>query len=835
MVQSFFKKNWPHFAAIGIFLLVAVVFSKPVTEGKVLGQSDVIGWKVMAQDAFVYKEKNGKFPVWNTRLFGGMPNYQIAMEGKSVLPDINKLFGLGLPKPINFFFMACVAFYILCLALNLNIFIAIAGALSFAFATYNPVIIGAGHESKMMAIIYAPLLLAGLLLIYQKRYWIGLGLSALAATMEIGNNHIQIAYYTFIIIVCVTVAYLFYWIRQKEWKHMAISMGLAATAGAVALSCTALLLMTNMEYAKATIRGGGNIEVKGNQVVAKKTTGLDTDYAFSYSLGRAESFVTLMPEAFGGSSSKTLGEESNVIKKLTDKNVPEAQALQVANGLPRYWGGIDGVGTAGPPYIGAITCLLALIAFVFVKHPLRWGLLAASILAFMMSWGKYLPGINTFFFNTLPLYNKFRAPSMILVILQITFPLLAVLCLQALLFGDQTKESLAKDFKKVLIVTGGLLGVLVILYFGMDYSSWMDKEVLQQMTDPNTGDSEMAKLVVSGMKADRRELFGGQVLRTLGFSIVVLAGIYAFIKNWIKPRAVIAIFGLVSTIDLFVVGKEYLPDEVYQEPEEQNAQNFEPNATDAEILKDTSPHYRVYKLAGDRFSDHRTTYFHRSVGGYHPAKLRLYQDVVERYMSDTMNMNVLNMLDAKYLMLQDPQSRQTQVQTNTGALGAAWLVKQVQIVDGPVAEINAIGYANPKDTVFIDKSVQALAPTQLQWDSSASIQLVKYDNDAIEYKSLVKTPQFAVFSEVYYPFGWNAYIDGKKTEYAKVNYVLRGMQLPAGEHKIEFKFQPSSYKNGTTISFIGSILLTVVFLGGFFMDWWQRIKQVKPDTRQKAL
>jgi hypothetical protein len=825
MVQAFFKKNWPHFVAVGIFLLVAVIFCKPVIDGKVLNQHDVISWKGMAQDAFEYKEKNGKFPLWNTHLFSGMPNYQIAMDGKTVLPDINKIFTLGLPKPINFFFLACLGFYVLCLVLKIDVGIAITGSLAFAFSTYNPVIIGAGHESKMMAICYMPILLAGLLLIFEKRYWLGVAIATLAATFEIGINHFQITFYLLLVIAAVTVAYVFKWIRNKEWKHLIISGCLALFCGGIGVANCAILLLTNYEYSKATMRGGGNIEIKGSTVIAKKTTGLNTDYAFQYSLGKAESFVTLMPEAFGGSSRKYLPENSKVIEKLTEKGIPENSATQIASQLPQYWGGIDGVGTSGPPYLGAIICLLALISFVFEKRTvLRWGLLAVSVLAFMMSWGKYLPGFNTFLFQYLPLYNKFRAPSMTLVIPQLTFPILAVFCLQAVLFGNLNKEELTKGFKKALYVVGGLFGVLTIIYFTMDYGSWIDKEVLSGYTDPKDGNTEIGKAIVSGMKADRKSLFGAQILRTLGFAALLLGVLYAHIKKLIRPIIVIAILGLAIVADLFIVGKEYLSDDFYAEPDEQKSQNFEPGATETEILKDKNAHYRVYKMSGDRFSDPRTPFFHRSVGGYHPAKLRIYQDVIDRYMSDTMNMNILNMLDVKYFILQDPQTGQTAPRPNPDALGAAWLVKQVTMVNGPVEEINAMGYANPKDTVFVDKSFQNLITALPQRDSAATIQLIKYDNDAIEYKSSANTPQFAVFSEVYYPYGWNAYLDGKKTAYAKVNYVLRGMPVPAGDHKIEFKFEPDSYKIGGNISFICSILLPIFFFGGILMDWRQRKK-----------
>src|SRR5438477_809457 len=377
MNSGLFKKLLPHIIAIVIFIVLSVFFCKPVLEGNVLKQSDVIGWKSMAQNAFEYKAKHGHLPLWNPNLFSGMPNYQVAMEGKSVLPDFTKILSLWLPKPMNFFFLACICFYILCLSLSLRPVIGILGSVAFAFATYNPIIIGVGHESKMLAIAFMPLLMAGMILTFEKRYWLGLSVTTLGAYLEIAVNHPQINYYFLLIAVAISLSYVISWIRRAEWRHMVIAGSIVVGAGVIGLASTAVTLLTTYQYTKATTRGGRDISVEGDVVKSKKTSGLDTSYAFEYSFGRAETVVLMMPKAFGESSGKTLGEDSKIVEKLADKGVPESSAMQVATQLPAYWGGI--VSTDGPPYVGVIICLLALIGFVIVKHPIKWGLLVVTI------------------------------------------------------------------------------------------------------------------------------------------------------------------------------------------------------------------------------------------------------------------------------------------------------------------------------------------------------------------------------------------------------------------------------------------------------------------------
>ncbi|HJU45127.1 MAG TPA: hypothetical protein VJ647_00005, partial [Chitinophagaceae bacterium] len=506
MAQTIFKKLLPHLIAIVTFLLIALIYCRPALEGKVLQQSDIVHWKGMAQNSFEYKEKNGHFPLWNTSLFSGMPTYQIAMDGKSYMVDLHQLFTLGLPKPIAFFFLACLCFYILSQVLGVHYLIGIFSSLAFAYASYDPVIIVAGHESKMWAISYMPAVLAGLLLIYRKKYILGLAVTAVFATWHIGFNHPQISYYFFIAVSIITLGYIVQWVRAKEWKHMLISLSLAALAGFVAIANTSLILLTTKEYAQYTMRGGKSIDIKDGQIKKVNTKGLDLDYAFSYSIGKDEILTFFMPDIFGGSSGETLGNDDKFISTLAKKGIPEQNAVQLASSLPRYWGGIE-EGTSGPVYLGAIIVFLALMGLVVIKDPIRWWILAAAVFAIFIAWGKYFADFNTFLYNNLPLFNKFRAPSMALIIPQLLLPILAALGLQQLLFTSEGAEKLKKSFKPVLYTTGGLLLVAVILYLSNDFSGSIDKQIIQAYTNPENGDAGAARMVVSAMKDARKALF----------------------------------------------------------------------------------------------------------------------------------------------------------------------------------------------------------------------------------------------------------------------------------------------------------------------------------------
>lgn len=836
MNNSLLKKILPHIIAIIVFIAVSILFCKPILDGNVLNQHDTIGWKGMAQNAFEYKEKNGHFPLWNPNLFSGMPNYQVAMEGKTILPDTVKIFSLGLPKPINFFFIACLCFYILCLVLRIRPVIGMLAALAYSFSTYNPVLVAAGHDTQMLATGFMPLLLAGIVSIYEKKYWLGFALATFGTYQQLSVNHLQVSYYFFLIAVFITIGYLVKWIKEKDWKHIGLAGGITALAAIIGLAGNALVLKTTSEYSKYTMRGGKDISIEGDSVKVANTKGLDTSYAFEYSISKAETFTLLMPNAFGGGAYSGFKEGSKVAKKLIDKGIPESNAEQIAQNMSRYWGKIF---TAGPAYLGVFIFLFGLIGFVINKGPMRWGLLAATLLGIFMTWGKYFAGFNVFLFENLPLYNKFRAPSFAQVIPQLTMGIMAALTLQQILFAEKSQELLQKYFKPILYTVGGLFLLLALVYMAQNYSMPVDKEIIAAYKD-QSGSDEFGRLIVSGLKSERQAMFGGQILRALGLALLGLAILFAYAKNKISALVAAIILLVISTLDVTVTSHKYFnndndqygdsmdSDKLFVSKDDYNNSNFSPNAVEKQLLQDKDPNFRVFNMVGTSsgrtFSESRTSYFLKSIGGYHPAKLRIYQDIIERYLSaGRPNPGVLNMLNAKYIVVQDPQSQQQGVITNPDALGNCWLVKNVKVVNDRVAVINELGKTNLKDTAIVEKSVIPNL-VQPQNDSTSSIRMTKFDNDAIEYEATCNGPQFAVFSEVYYPKGWNAYVDDKKTDYYNTNYLLRGLPLTTGKHKIKFVFEPASVQQGRSIMFIASILILLAFVGGLFMAWKQSRK-----------
>lgn len=802
-----------------------------------MNQHDNVGWKGMAQNSFEYKEKNGHYPLWNPNLFSGMPNYQVMMEGKSVFPDTIKIFSLGLPKPINFFFLACLFFYILCMVLRVRPVIGMLGALAYSFSTYNPVIIEAGHDTQMLATAFMPLIMAGLISIYEKKYWLGFALTTFASYQQIGVNHLQVTYYFFLIAAFVTLAYLVKWIKEKDWKHIGIAAGITIISAIIALAGNALTLKTTSEYSKYTMRGGKEIDITGDSVTAVKTKGLDTSYAFEYSLGKAETFTLMMPNAFGGGSYARFGEGSKVAKKLIEKNIPENNAEQIAQSMSKYWGKIF---TAGPAYLGVFIFLLGILGFVLIKTPMRWGLLAATLLGIFMTWGKNFAGFNVFLFENLPLYNKFRAPPFAQVIPQLTMGIMAVITLQQILFAEKSKEFIQKNFKPILYTIGGVFVIAGLAYIGMDYGTPGDANIIADVTK-QTGTDEIGRVIVSGLKAERKAMFGGQIVRALGLALLAAIILYLFAKNKISAMIAAIVLLIISTLDITITSYKYFNNDndkyadrkenekLFVSADDYASTNFSPNPIEKEILQDKDPNYRVFNMVGTSdggtFSESRTSYFMKSVGGYHPAKLRIYQDVIERYLSGRPSPAVLNMLNTKYIVVADPETGQPGLIKNPDAFGNCWLVKNIKIVEDRVASIKAIGVTNLKDTAIVEKLVLANI-AQPQADSTSYIRMTKFDNDTIDYEANCNGPQFAVFSEIYYPVGWNAYIDNKKVDYVNANYILRGLSIPSGKHTVKFVFEPASVKQGTSIMFISSILILLVFIGGLFMAWRQNKRKI---------
>lgn len=815
MKQFQWKSLLPHAIAVGIFLVVAVIFCKPALEGKVLNQSDVSHWKGMAQDLFNYKETHGHYPLWNNNLFGGMPAYQIAMEAANPITPIyfHQLFMLFLGKPIGFFFLLCIGFYFLSQVIGTKSWIGILGSIAYAYATYDPIIIAVGHDTKMQAMAYMPALLGALWLIYKKEYWWGAALTALFSFLLIAMNHLQVTYYFLIMAGIMTIAFMVQWIKQKDYKHLGISLAIALSMGALGVGPNIVSLATTSDYAKATMRGGS--VMLDSTGTATKSKGLEIDYAFYYgSYGLAETYTFLVPGIYGGSSGGELDINSHFAKKALERGIPEDQTAQIAGYMPTYWG--PQPMTSGPVYFGAIICFLFILGMVYLKTWHRWWILAVCILAVMMSWGSNFMGFNSFLFNNLPLYNKFRAPSIVLILPQLLFPLLGIMALQQLLFEEKNKAIALASLKKAVYITGAFILGAVLLYFSFDYIG-KDDQIKNMLTQMLGGNQEEANSFYNVLKEDRRSMFGSDLIRTIIFIAGAVALLWFAIQQKLKTMYALIAILVLSSADLFTVGKRYLSEKNFQDAEVVNESQFAPTPIDQQILSDTTKP-RVLNLTTDPYTDAITAYHHRSVGGYHPAKLSIYNDLIQFQLNkQPMNIGVLNMLNTRYFIVPNPQNGQPGLQVNPAALGHVWFVKGIQYEKDPGAVMKAMNQFSPADTAIVEEQYKAAIPFAPEFDSTANITQELNDNDLIRYRSNSSKNQFAVFSEIFYDRGWKATIDGKEAPIVKVNYVLRGLAIPAGNHEIVFEFKPASYYNSAKIAVITSAPIWILLvLAAFF-------------------
>jgi len=824
MKSSWFKKLIPHGVAVLIFLVVAFIYCKPVLEGKVVAQHDITHWKGSIQQSVEYgKTHNGVYPLWTNSMFSGMPTFQIGYSNNNKIPWIaHQIFSLGLPKPVNFFFLACICFYFLCVTLRVKTIFGILGALAFAYATYNPIITAVGHDTKMLSIAYMPALLASVILIYEKKYWLGAGFTALFTSVLIIQNHPQIDYYLFLTIAIMTIFYAVRWIKNKEWRHLGLAVTFTVIAAITGVLTNAVSIFSTYEYQKETIRGGARALVDSTVKNENASDGLTKDYALSYSLEIAEPLIMMIPRMYGGASYKMelKEEDSKALENL--RTFPNEAQQQVSQYLSYYWGGMakPGESVSGPAYVGAIICVLAILAMFVLDGKHKWWILTAIGVTIMMSWGSYFDALNGFLYNALPLYNKFRAPSMILVVSQMLLPMLAVLGLSKI--ADTTdKKTLLPEFKNGLIAIAVTFALLFIIYFMSGFMSGADNELMKRLKSGGADAQQWLQIFSSffeGLREDRKSLMMGDILRSLGFGFVALLLVFLAIRKAISNMTMGIGLLLFVLIDSLTIDVKYLNYENYTDKIE-NEGSFIKTKSDNEILADKSQ-FRVFNLAADAFSENITSFYYNSVGGYHPAKIAIYQELIEHKLSaQQTNTYIFNMLNIKYFIRKDRNGQTEAYQKNDSALGNCWLVKNIQYVKDANAEMNSLGNFNPADTAVVQDAFKPSVPFEPVTDSTATIALVKNDNDVVTYTFNAASNQFAVFSEVYYKSGWKAYIDGKEAPIVKVNYVLRGLAVPAGKHDIKFEFKPQGFYKGKSITSIFSIVLLIVFITGIFMEW----------------
>lgn len=811
MQKSWYQQLIPHVIAIVVFLLVAVIYCKPLFEHKTLAPNDTAGWRAMAQNSFQYKAVHSHFPLWTEGLFSGMPAYQIAMEAPAFSPQylIYAILTLGLPNPAALFFLASICFYILALALRINPYVAIMTGLAYAYSTYNPSILAVGHATKMQAIATMPAFLASLIWLYEKKYWLGTATLALFTALYISANHPQIVYYGLIAAAFMTLAYLIRWIKEKDYRHIFTVAILGAMSGFIGIACSAVVILTTLDYSKASLRNGSELAAPGGAVTK---TGLSQDHALSYSSFKTETFTLLVPKIFGGSDvdGQITADDSKTMETL--QGMPPQLSQQLSPFIRSYWGGIGT--TAGPAYAGAVICLFALLGFFLLDGKHKWWILAAAIFTILMSWGSYFAGFNGFLLKILPGYNKFRAPSVIIVVPTLMLVMLATLTLNKLFCLDTDERAAAwKQYKKGLYLTGGVFLVVFLLYMSFDYVGEGDRNLQQQISAAPTQVQEYVRSFIHALREDRQSLFMGSILRSLAY-VVVAAGIgFLWLKGRVKPLLALGIIGALSFIDLITVDSQYLNGDKYIDDDEAQTP-FQPTPADQQILADKS-YYRVFDLReglGNITNSGPTPYFHLDITGYNPAKLSLYQDLIENQFYKYPNCQaVLDMLNTKYLLLPSNSGRDSAA-LNPGALGPVWMVRGLRYCANPKAVMDALTYFDVKDSAVLFTADQAaIASAAIGIPSSTdSIWLEKNDNDEMIYHANNTTPRFAVFSEVYYNRGWHAYIDNTEAPIVRTNFVLRGLVLPAGKHTIRFEFRPASYYIGKTIQITASIIVFVL-------------------------
>jgi len=810
MMKFSWKKSLPHITAIILFLLLPILYFSPVLENKQLSQHDSQTYIGMSKEIVDYNKKSDDLALWSNSMFGGMPSYLIGLPTTTVITSVFTFTNLYGWRPVNFVFLYLIGFYIALLLFGVSPWLAIVGALSFGFGSYNFIIIAAGHASKAIAIGYMAPVIAGFYYALKKEKWIGSAIFSIFLALEIYTNHPQITYYTFLILMIMGVTELITIIKGKEdIRVLLIKLAIIFAFAFLAIAANSNKLWTTWEYGKYSMRGKSDLTSDKEN----KTTGLDRDYATGWSYGIGETLTLLIPNFNGGSSAVGFSEDSETGKVLKSNNVPNAGT--VVKQLPGYWGSQPG--TSGPVYFGAVVCFLFILGLFLLKGPIRIWIVIATVLSIALAWGHNFMPLTNLFLDYFPGYNKFRTVTMILVIAGFTFPLFGFLTLQKILDREIDRKTWLKPLAWSVGLTAGIALIFALLpgIAGSFVSS---------------ADSQFPNWLQSSLIADRESLLRSDAFRSAIFILLGAGVIWAYVEEKLKVNATLIVLGALILVDMWGVDKRYLHDGLFVSDRE--AKNpYKATTADLAILKDKSADYRVLNMAVSTFNDASTSYFHQSIGGYHGAKMRRYQELIDFHISNEMTLlaqrlpkikseagmdslflglNTLNMLNTKYLIW---NSEAAPIQNNH-ALGSVWLVNKYKIVENADQEIAALKFIDPSREVVIDKKFERLISGEvLKNDSEAKIALTQKSLNKMIYHYQGNGNQLAVFSAIYYPKGWNAYIDGKITPHFQADYLLRSMLLKKGNYDIVFKFEPNSFVVGQKISVWSSILLLLLITG----------------------
>ncbi|MDC1197893.1 hypothetical protein N8035_03490 [Algibacter sp.] len=804
-MQFSVKKLLSHVLVLLGFVIISLAYFSPVLKGKVIYQNDIVQYIGMSKQQKDFKAQTGEETYWTNSAFGGMPTYQL---GARYPHNYIKKLDLALrflPRPTDYLFLYLLSFYVFLLVLKVDFKLAALGALAFGFSTYLIIILGVGHNSKAHAIAYMPLVLSGIILVFQKKYIIGFLLTTIAMGLELVANHFQMTYYLMFLVIVLGIAYLVDAYKKQVLPHYFKSIGVLVAAVVLAMALNATNFLATNQYVKESKRSKSELTINPDGTPKEVTPGLDRDYITQFSYGIVETFNLFIPRFTGGGNAEDVGKDSATYEAFRKLGATTSQATQEAKRAPTYWG--DQPIVEAPAYVGAVILFLFVFALFLVKGRLKWWLVGGTLFSLLLSYGKNLGFLTDFFIDYIPLYNKFRAVSSIQVILELCIPALAIFGLVRLFNDFEKKEDKLKALKYSTLITGGITIAFLLFKSSLFDFVGMNDGYYRQSYGQN---------FVDALKTDRIAMFTQDGIRTLILVLLSAGAIYLFLKEKLKEKWIIVAFCGLVLFDLVGVDRRYVNNDDFISGVKM-AKPFEASEVDKYILNDTS-HYRVFDLVSGAS---KPSYFHNSLNGYNAAELRRYREVFDFYITQN-SISVLNMLNTKYIVAQDEEGNPFPYE-NEDANGNAWFIKNLEKVDSANKEITSLDSLDNKNKAIYSshrafESIQNIKSDFVK-DSLASIKLSEVKPNYLKYQSINENEGFAVFSEIYYPSGWKTFIDGKEMSHIRVNYILRGMLIPAGHHVIEFKFDPDVIKTGSKITLASSILLGLLLLGGLFYEF----------------
>ena len=826
--MTLLKKCLPDVLAVLLFAVLAFAYFFPADiEGRILYRHDASAGRGAGQEGIEYLQKTGERSRWTNALFGGMPTYQMAPSYGStdLLTKVVNAYHLWLPENVWYVFAYLLGFYILLRAFDFRQHLAVLGSIIWAFSTYFLIIIAAGHIWKVWALAYLPPMIAGVVLAYRGKYLWGLLLTAIFTAFEINANHVQMTYYYLFIILAMVIAWLVEAVREKQLARFFKATAVCLVGAAIGVCINLSNLYHTWQYSKESMRGKSEL-VKQNSS-NQTSSGLERDYITQWSYGIGETWTLLIPNTKGGAS-MPLSQSETAMKHAENDFLPIYQQIG------QYWG--EQPGTSGPVYVGAFVMMLFILGLFIVKGPMKWALLAATILSILLSWGKNFMGFTDFFIDYVPMYAKFRTVASILVIAEFTIPLLAMLALKELLSGEMKKEKLKVPLIASFVLTGGI-AMLFSLMPSMFFDSFISTSEMHAI---QSLPAEYIQPLVANLTEMRQAVFTADSWRSF---YIILAGtgvLLAFIYGKLKKEYAVGIIVVLCLVDLWTVNKRYLNDEMFVPKSEREAPQ-QKTQTDELILRDQNLDYRVLNLASNTFNENETSYYHKSVGGYHAAKLRRYQEMIEAYINpemqalfkgiseaggDMTQLNgdsicpVLNMLNTRYFIL-PLQGGQTVPIQNPYAYGNAWFVDKLNYVNNANEEIAAVGKLDLRHQAVADvKFKEQLGEAAVQ-DTASVVTITSYEPNRLTYDVNSGKGGVLVFSEIYYP-GWEAKVDGQPVELGRVDYILRALNVQPGKHQVELSFFPKSVNLTETIAYIAYVLLILLVAAGVFLEWKRR-------------